>query len=106
MVEDEKRQRILSSNYVSIGTAAELLGISHGGVNQRIRRGRIKWAYVDPDDPKSRKVIPLTEIEKERRLRTKDEAERLLNSRFDDLVEAIEAEDGELSGQGKLDIDE
>lgn len=105
MTDDDKRQRILENNFVSVATAAELLGLTHGAINQRIRRGRIKWQYVDPDDPTSRRVIPLSEIEKDRRLRTKDEAERLLNSRFDDLVEAIE-DDEQLPGQGKLDIAE
>lgn len=106
MTDDDKRQHILASNFVSVATAAELLGLTHGAVNQRIRRGRIKWQYADPDDPASRRVIPLSEIDKDRRLRTKDEAEQLLSGRLDDLVEAIEADDGQLPGQAKLDIDE
>lgn len=107
MVEDEKRQRILANNYVNVSTAAELLGITPSAVNQRLNRGLMKFDRVNPDNPRSKRVIPLSEIERDRRLRTKAEAEQLLNSRFDDLVEAIEAEDdGQLPGQGKLDIDE
>lgn len=105
MTDDEKRQRILANNYVNVSTAAELLGITPSAVNQRLNRGLMRFERVNPDNPRSKRVIPLSEIERDRRLRTRDEAERLLNSRFDDLVEAIE-DDGELPGQGKLDIDE
>ena len=105
MTDDEKRQRILASNYVNVSTAAELLGITPSAVNQRLNRGLMRFERVNPENPRSKRVIPLSEIERDRRLRTKDEAERLLNSRFDDLIEAIE-DDEQLPGQGKLDIDE
>lgn len=99
MVTDERRKALLASNFVNVTTAAELLGVTRAAINNRVARDTIKWQTIDPDDPKSLRVIPLSEIERLRAwrtggtatVRTKEEAEQMLDVRMEDLLRALDS---------------
>lgn len=93
VTDEERRLQLLSENYVSVTTAAQLLGITSSAVNQRIARGALKAERLNPGSPKSRHVISLDEIERARKtglsrqLLSKNQAEALLDPRKDGMID-------------------